>query len=93
MFASQRYSHVTYLWNTKVTFSHLFIKEWDTSREITAYPPATGPLAIYQIQEFYEFLDFSTVAVRLFKCIGIFFVSIFMRICIGLEVFFLFLLY
>ncbi|XP_076066914.1 mucolipin-3-like isoform X3 [Oratosquilla oratoria] len=57
MFAQQRYNHVNYLWNTKVAFSHLFIEGWDSSREVTAYPPANGPLAIYTKDEFYSYID------------------------------------
>ncbi|RXG68941.1 Mucolipin-3 [Armadillidium vulgare] len=59
MFAIQRYNHVSYLWDTKVSLSHLFIQGWDSSREIVSYPPSTGPLAVYDIQQFYDFIDFS----------------------------------
>ncbi|KAK7078325.1 Mucolipin-2 [Halocaridina rubra] len=59
LFAQQRYNHVNYLWDTKISFSHLFIKGWDTSREIQVYPPADGPLAVYKRSDFFEYLDYS----------------------------------
>lgn len=59
LFAQQRYSHVNYLWDTKISFSHMFIKGWDSTREILAYPPGTGPLAVYEKEEFYDYLDFA----------------------------------
>ncbi|CAL4150759.1 unnamed protein product, partial [Meganyctiphanes norvegica] len=61
LFAQQRYNHVNYLWDTKISFSHLFIKGWDTTREIQVYPPADGPLAVYKKSEFYEYLDYAVI--------------------------------
>ncbi|OXA38531.1 mucolipin-3 isoform X2 [Folsomia candida] len=57
LFASYRYASVNYTWDNKITFSHLFIKDWDTSREITSYPPTTGPLAVYTKADFYSYFD------------------------------------
>ncbi|ROT73634.1 putative mucolipin-3 [Penaeus vannamei] len=54
-----RYNHVNYLWDTKISFSHLFIKGWDTTREIQVYPPADGPLAVYKKASFFEYLDYA----------------------------------
>ena len=34
-------------------------QDWDQVREIHAYPPATGKLALYTKQEFYKFTDFA----------------------------------
>ncbi|XP_047498614.1 mucolipin-3-like isoform X4 [Penaeus chinensis] len=59
LFAQQRYNHVNYLWDTKISFSHLFIKGWDTTREIQVYPPADGPLAVYKKASFFEYLDYA----------------------------------
>ncbi|KAK3869804.1 hypothetical protein Pcinc_024913 [Petrolisthes cinctipes] len=61
LFAQQRFSHVNYLWDTKISFSHLFIEGWDSSREINVYPPGSGPLAVYKKSEFYKYLDFAVV--------------------------------
>ena len=55
---------MTYLWDTKITFAHLFINCWDPSREVTAYPPALGPLALYTAKEFYDFMDFAITQVN-----------------------------
>lgn len=59
LFAFSRYYHENYTWDNKITFSHLFLKGWDSTREINAYPPAAGPLAIYKIEEFYDTIDYA----------------------------------
>lgn len=59
LFAHSRYNHVNYTWGNKVTFSHLFLKGWDTTMEVTAYPPNNGPLAIFLEKDFYETIDYA----------------------------------
>nr|MBE5724893.1 transient receptor potential cation channel, mucolipin ortholog [Cucujiformia] len=51
--------HVNYTWDNRITFSHLFLRGWDATREISSYPPTAGPLAIYQIDDFYSTIDFA----------------------------------
>nr|MBE5724881.1 transient receptor potential cation channel, mucolipin ortholog [Cucujiformia] len=51
--------HVNYTWDNKISFSHLFLKGWDATREINSYPPTAGPLAIYVIDDFYSTIDFA----------------------------------
>nr|NVI71390.1 transient receptor potential cation channel, mucolipin ortholog [Cucujiformia] len=51
--------HVNYTWDNRITFSHLFLKGWDATREINSYPPTAGPLAIYKMKEFYETVDYA----------------------------------
>nr|NVI71387.1 transient receptor potential cation channel, mucolipin ortholog [Cucujiformia] len=51
--------HVNYTWDNRITFSHLFLKGWDATREINSYPPTAGPLAIYEIDDFYSTIDFA----------------------------------
>ncbi len=41
----------------------MFLKGWDATREILAYPPGTGPLAVYEKEEFFGYLDFAIKAV------------------------------
>jgi len=36
---------------------HLFLRNWDSVREIHAYPPSTGAYAIYRKSDFYAQLD------------------------------------
>nr|NVI71481.1 transient receptor potential cation channel, mucolipin ortholog [Cucujiformia] len=43
----------------RITFSHLFLKGWDATREINTYPPTAGPLAVYKINEFFETIDYA----------------------------------
>ncbi|KAL0274244.1 UNVERIFIED_CONTAM: hypothetical protein PYX00_006715 [Menopon gallinae] len=59
LFAHNRYIHVNYMWDNQVTFSHLFLLGWDPSREVSAYPPASGPLALYKKPEFYDAIDYA----------------------------------
>ena len=59
IFADYRFSHLSYYANQKVSMHHLFIKNWDPAREVQAYPPATGKLAVYTKAELIEFLDFA----------------------------------
>lgn len=59
LFAYSSYNHVNYTWDNKITFSHLFLKGWDTTREVLSYPPAVGPLAIYEKDDFYSTLDYA----------------------------------
>lgn len=59
LFAYSRYNHVNYTWDNRVTFSHLFLKGWDSTREVNSYPPAVGPLALYEKQEFFETIDYA----------------------------------
>lgn len=59
LFAHNRYNHVNYTWDNRITFSHLFLKGWDSTREVEAYPPGAGPLAVYQIDEFYDTIDYA----------------------------------
>lgn len=59
LFAYNRYNHVNYTWDNRVSFSHLFLRGWDASREIQAYPPAVGPLAIYKIEDFWQTIDYA----------------------------------
>nr|NVI71363.1 transient receptor potential cation channel, mucolipin ortholog [Cucujiformia] len=51
--------HVNYTWDNKISFSHLFLKGWDATREINSYPPTAGPLAIYVSDDFYSTIDFA----------------------------------
>lgn len=59
LFAHNRYNHVNYTWDNRISFSHLFLLGWDSTREINAYPPGAGPLAVYKIDEFYNTLDYA----------------------------------
>lgn len=59
LFAHNRYVHVNYTWDNRISFSHLFLLGWDSTREINAYPPGAGPLAVYRVDEFYNTLDYA----------------------------------
>nr|NVI71351.1 transient receptor potential cation channel, mucolipin ortholog [Cucujiformia] len=51
--------HVNYICDNTISFSHLFLRGWDSTREINSYPPTAGPLAIYQTEDFYSTIDFA----------------------------------
>lgn len=70
LFASFRDSHVFYARNTEVAFSHIFLQEWDATREAPPYPPSAGPLAVYSKQQFHQYLDFAVENVNFlpFSC-------------------------
>ncbi|XP_017883967.1 mucolipin-3-like [Ceratina calcarata] len=57
LFAHSDYMHVNYAWDNRIAFSHLFLRGWDATQEVPAYPPATGPLAIYKQDDFYQTID------------------------------------
>ncbi|CAH0398587.1 unnamed protein product [Chilo suppressalis] len=59
LFAHNRYNHVNYTWDNRISFSHLFLLGWDSTREINAYPPGAGPLSVYKVDEFYNTLDYA----------------------------------
>ena len=59
LFAYNRYNHVNYTWDNRISFSHLFLRGWDASREVSAYPPGVGPLAVYKVEEFYETINYA----------------------------------
>ncbi|KAK5641988.1 hypothetical protein RI129_008155 [Pyrocoelia pectoralis] len=59
LFANNRYTHINYTWDNRVTFSHLFLNGWDSSREINSYPPSAGPLAIYKREEFFQTIEYA----------------------------------
>lgn len=67
MFASSRYNHVNYTWDNRIAFSHLFLKGWDVTREVNSYPPAVGPLAIYQSMDFFLTIDYAVSGVGMKK--------------------------
>ena len=59
VFGQYRYAHTNYYSNNHVAFEHLFLKDWDPTREIHSYPPATGKYALYQKETFYEYFDYA----------------------------------
>lgn len=63
LFANSRYTHVNYTWDNRIAFSHLFLKDWDPIREVDTYPPATGPMALYKVEEFFDTINFAVLGV------------------------------
>ncbi|XP_030372669.1 mucolipin-3-like isoform X2 [Scaptodrosophila lebanonensis] len=59
LFAHARYKHINYTWDNRIAFSHLFLKGWDSSREVESYPPAVGPFALYEKDAFFQTIDYA----------------------------------
>ena len=59
VFGQFRYAHTNYYRNNHISFEHLFLKDWDATREINAYPPATGKYALYQKDTFYSLFNYA----------------------------------
>lgn len=59
LFAHSRYMHVNYTWDNTITFSHMFLRGWDITMEVSTYPPETGPLSVYAIDDFFKTIDYA----------------------------------
>jgi len=59
IFGNFRFAHTNFYSNTQISFEHLFFKDWDSVREVMAYPPATGAYALYKKQSFYDLFDYA----------------------------------
>ncbi|CAK9302414.1 unnamed protein product [Gordionus sp. m RMFG-2023] len=59
LFTTNRYKHVVYFEHTQISFKHLFLKDWESNREVISYPPSNGIFAIYGIDEFYGSLNYA----------------------------------
>ena len=59
LFAHSRYNHINYTWDNRIAFSHLFLRGWDSSREVESYPPSVGPFALYEKTEFFDTIDYA----------------------------------
>ena len=57
IFGHSRTSHVEFLEKSNLAFRHLYLKDWNPSYETLPYPPASGPYAIYTIEEFYDYAN------------------------------------
>lgn len=38
----------------RTTFREIFLDGWDPTREVAAYPPASGPFAVYTVDDFFK---------------------------------------
>lgn len=71
LFAHSRYNHVNYSFDNRVTFSHLFLKGWEVTMEVSTYPPETGPLSVYTVEEYFQSIDYAISGyVNLSRAIG-----------------------
>lgn len=57
IFGSSMSKYLTHQGNLVVTFRELFMADWDTFREVTTYPPAAGPYAVYKKEDLYQHID------------------------------------
>lgn len=59
VFGQFRYAHTNYYKDNHIAFEHLFLKDWDSVREINAYPPSTGKFALYKKNSFYSYFNYT----------------------------------
>ncbi|RWS17321.1 mucolipin-3-like protein [Dinothrombium tinctorium] len=59
IYGIQMSHHINHQGNVVTTFRELFLQNWDPVREVMAYPPSAGPYAIYERDDFYEYIDFA----------------------------------
>jgi len=62
VFGQFRYAHTNYYKDNHLAYEHLFLKDWDPTREINSYPPAMGKFALYQKETFYDYFDYTAQA-------------------------------
>ena len=60
-FAHRRTTFIDFMFSNKISFCHLFLSGWDATREVIAYPPQSGDLAIYKISDFYTVIDYAVI--------------------------------
>ncbi|KRZ51591.1 Mucolipin-3 [Trichinella nativa] len=60
-FGDMRMGHVNFMEESKTSLRHIFLQGWDAERDVKAYPPNSGPYAIYSMEEFYSQLTHSVV--------------------------------
>ena len=58
-FGEMRWSHVSFIDTSRVTFENLYLRNWSAERETIPYPPNIGEFAIYRQLEFYESVDYT----------------------------------
>ncbi|KAA3676055.1 uncharacterized protein DEA37_0003168 [Paragonimus westermani] len=54
VFGMERSAHVSFGEDSRLTFSHLYLRDWDPQYETLDYPPAAGPYAVYEKSDFYQ---------------------------------------
>ncbi|GAA51236.1 mucolipin-3, partial [Clonorchis sinensis] len=59
VFGQDRSAHVSFGENSRLAFSHLYLRDWNPQYETLDYPPASGPYAAYQQDEFYLMLGYT----------------------------------
>ncbi|VDP79065.1 unnamed protein product [Echinostoma caproni] len=64
-FAFSRSSHVAFGEDSRLAFSHLFLREWDPQYETLDYPPAAGPYAVYERDDFFENIGYALTRIHM----------------------------
>ncbi|KRY69365.1 Mucolipin-3, partial [Trichinella pseudospiralis] len=60
-FGDMRMGHVNFMEESRTSLRHIFLQGWDAERDVKAYPPNSGPYAIYSTEEFYSQLTHAVV--------------------------------
>lgn len=58
-FGSEMSNYLTQEDNMNNAFRETLLYQWDPQREVLAYPPSTGPYAVYTVSDFYASLNYA----------------------------------
>lgn len=58
-FGSEMSNYMSQEENMNNAFRETLLYQWDPQREVLAYPPSTGPYAVYTVSSFYASLNFA----------------------------------
>jgi len=61
-FGRYRYAHTKYFADNAISLENMFLRNWDSVREINSYPPAAGAYALYSKSAFFAQLDHAASA-------------------------------
>ncbi|KAG8195843.1 hypothetical protein JTE90_008536 [Oedothorax gibbosus] len=57
VFGTDGYIYELQKQHTGTSFCHMFLHDWNSVRDVVAYPPSTGPYAVYTKPDFYYNID------------------------------------
>ncbi|XP_070562747.1 mucolipin-3-like isoform X2 [Ptychodera flava] len=61
LFGFHQFSVINFQQQNLESFEHMFIENWDSSLDSNTYPKSPGYLAVYEIDDFYEHLNYTMI--------------------------------
>ncbi|XP_077981010.1 mucolipin-3-like isoform X2 [Glandiceps talaboti] len=59
LFGKHQFSVITFQQQNLETFEHLLLKSWDSTMDDVFYPTSAGSYAVYEVDDFYSYLNFT----------------------------------